>query len=188
MIRMSNQSADELVARVGQRVQSFQDATDEVDEAVARRLRLNRTDLRCLSVLSQVGSMTASALAEAAGLTRGAMTTALDRIERAGYVRRIWDQKDRRAVRVEMTEKALRQLRVLYGPLAQAGLRLLQKYTAAELAAVVRYLEDGCELQRAHAQRIRALGQTGPARGPRQQHHVTRTGRHARRAQRSSDA
>ena len=68
-------------------MQAFQDATDEVDEAVADRLLLNRTDLRCLSVLSRVGAMSAGALATAAGLTRGAMTTALDRLETAGFVR-----------------------------------------------------------------------------------------------------
>src|SRR5262245_24946967 len=182
MVRMSDELLDELIARVGQRVQAFQDATDQVDEAVARRLGLNRTDLRCLSVLSQAGSMTASALAEAAGLTRGAMTTALDRIERKGYLRRVWDQKDRRAVRVEMAPKALEQVGALYGPLAQAGLRLLRKYTADELAAVVKYLEDGCELQRAHAQRIRALGQTRATRRPRQQRLVVRAERrHTRR-------
>ena len=77
----SDSSRTELLAAIGQRVQAFQDATDEIDEAVARRLRLNRTDLRCLGVLSQAGAMSASALADAAGLTRGAMTTALDRID-----------------------------------------------------------------------------------------------------------
>ena len=147
-----------MLVAVGQKVQAFQDATDEIDEAVARRLQLNRTDLRCLSVLSQAGAMSASALADAAGLTRGAMTTALDRIERAGYARRVWDQQDRRSVRVEMTGRALKDVEVLYGPLAREGLALLQKYTNEELAAVLRYLEDGQQLQRAHAQRIRALG------------------------------
>ena len=150
-----------MLVAVGQKVQAFQDATDEIDEAVARRLQLNRTDLRCLSVLSQAGAMSASALADAAGLTRGAMTTALDRIERAGYVRRVWDQQDRRSVRVEMTGRALKDVEVLYGPLAREGLALLQKYTNEELAAVLRYLEDGQQLQRAHAQRIRALGNSG---------------------------
>jgi DNA-binding MarR family transcriptional regulator len=72
MVRKSNYSKVELLTAVGQRVQAFQDATDELDEAVARRLQLNRTDLRCLSVLSQAGAMSASALADAAGLTRGA--------------------------------------------------------------------------------------------------------------------
>src|SRR5262249_13490320 len=156
MIRMSNYSKMELLAAVGREVQAFQDATDEVDEAVAARLQLNRTDLRCLSVLSQAGAMPAGALADAAGLTRGALTTALARLEHAGHAGRVRDQKDRRSVRVEMTEKSLKEVEALYGPLAQEGARLLRKYTVADLAAVLRYLEDGRRLQRAHAKRIRA--------------------------------
>jgi DNA-binding MarR family transcriptional regulator len=163
MIRKSNYSKPELLVAIGQRVQAFQDATDQVDEAVARRLRLNRTDLRCLSVLSQAGTLGASALADAAGLSRGAMTTALDRIEAAGYVRRVWDQQDRRTVRVEITEAAKQEVGVLYGPLAKEGAQLLQKYTTRELEAVLRYLDDGRQLQRAHAQRIRGLGDASAA-------------------------
>jgi DNA-binding MarR family transcriptional regulator len=176
MIRKSNYMKAELLAGVGRGVQAFQDATDEVDEAVAQRLGLNRTDLRCLSVLSQTGAMTASALADAAGLTRGAMTTALDRIEHAGYARRVRDQKDRRSVRVEMTKRALEEVEVLYGPLAKEGVRLLQKYTDAELVAVLRYLEDGRQLQRSHAKRIRALGRSevASARRARRPGRVTR--------------
>ena len=124
---------------------------------MALRLRLNRTDLRCLSVLSQAGAISASALADAAGLSRGAMTTALDRIETAGYAKRVWDQQDRRSVRVEMTDAAKREVDVLYGPLAKEGAEVLQKYTTRELEAVLRYLKDGQQLQRAHAQRIRGL-------------------------------
>jgi DNA-binding MarR family transcriptional regulator len=157
MIRKSNYSKTELLAGIGEQVQAFQDATDEVDEAVARRLRVNRTDLRCLSVLSRVGTMTASALADAAGLTRGAMTTVLDRLERAGYAKRVWDRQDRRSVRVEMTDVASREVEVLYAPLAKAGFQLLTNYTTDELKAVLRYLEDGRQLQRAQAQRIREL-------------------------------
>ena len=161
MIRKSNYKRQELLAAIGQQVQAFQDATDEVDEAVARRLRLNRTDLRCLSVLSRAGAMegmrgtSASALALAAGLTRGAMTTALDRLEAGGYARRIWNQQDRRTVRVELTDAAKKKIDALYGPLAKEGFQFLQKYTTQELAAVLRYLEDGRRLQREHAERIR---------------------------------
>src|SRR5262245_60789 len=157
MIRQSNYHRAELLAAIGQRVQAFQDATDEVDEAKARRLRLNRTDLRCLSVLSQAGAISAGALAAAAGLTRGAMTTALDRLETAGFARRVWDQPDRRAVRIEMTDVARTAVQTLYGPLVKDGLALLEKYTNEELKAVLRYLEDGSRIQRTHAERIRAL-------------------------------
>ena len=163
MIRKSNSSRSTLLAGIGQRVQAFQDATDEVDEAVALRLGLNRTDLRCLSVLLQAGATSASALADATGLSRGAMTTALDRLEAAGYARRVWDQQDRRAVRVEMTDSAKKEVEVLYGPLAKEGFQLRQKYTTQELEAVLRYLEEGRQLQRAHAQRIRGHSDTTAA-------------------------
>ncbi len=160
MIRKSNHTKVELLRAIGSRVQSFQDATDEVDEAAAARLGVNRTDLRCLSVLSQAGEMSASALADASGLTRGAMTTAIDRLAAAGYVRRVRDDHDRRGVRVELTAAARNEVDALYGPLATEGLQRLQKYSAQELAAILKYLEDGWALQRAHAQRIRGHGAT----------------------------
>jgi hypothetical protein len=47
---------------------------------------------------------------------------------------------------------------ILYRPLAEDGLELLGRYNVEELAAVLRYLEDG-RLQRAHAERIRRLGE-----------------------------
>ena len=158
---MSNHSKRQLLQTIGDRVQAYQDATDEMDEAVARALDVNRTDLRCLSVLSRLGTVTAGALAAMAGVTRGAMTTALDRLERAGYARRAWGAEDRRSVRVELTEDARKRIWALYGPLAEEGATLLQKYTLAELAAVLRYLEEGQTLQRAQAERIRRSLGTG---------------------------
>lgn len=156
---MSNYSKQELITEVGRRIQAFQDATDEMDEAVAARLGVNRTDLRCLSVVSQAGAMTPSALADATGLTRGAMTTALDRLERAGYLRRVRDQEDRRSVRVELATEAVKGVQELYGPIAAEGARMLQKFTAAELSLVLKILDESSRMQRDHAKRIRAMGQ-----------------------------
>ena len=129
MIRKSNYTRQKLIAAIGEHVQAFQDATDEIDEAVAQRLRLNRTDLRCLGVVSRAGPTTASALAAAAGLTRGAMTTALDRLEQSGFVTRVWSQEDRRSVRIELTANAHREIGVLYTPLGRDGAALLEKYS-----------------------------------------------------------
>jgi DNA-binding MarR family transcriptional regulator len=155
MIRKSNHIRRALLDTIGALVQRYQDATDEVDEAVAARLRLNRTDLRCLSVLARAGGASASALADAAGLTRGAMTTVLDRLERSGFVRRVWNQPDRRSVRVELSDRAREEIWHLYGPLASEGGRKLRAYTTSQLEAVRRYLEEGVTLQRAHAEKIR---------------------------------
>jgi DNA-binding MarR family transcriptional regulator len=157
---MSNHSKAELIAAIGRRIQSFQDATDEMDEAVAGRLGLNRTDLRCLSVVSQAGPVTPSALANATGLTRAAMTTALDRLERAGYLRRARDQEDRRSVRVELGKDAAKRVQELYGPIAAEGARMLRKFTVSELSALLAILDESSKMQRDHAKRIRGMGPT----------------------------
>ena len=91
------------MTRIADLVQAFQNATDEVDDAVSARLGLNRTDLRCLSVLARSGPAAPSVLAAAAGLTRGAITTALDRLEDGGYTKRTADPQDRRGLRIELT-------------------------------------------------------------------------------------
>ena len=57
------------------------------------------------------------------------MTTALDRLEQAGYVKRVWDQEDSRSLRVEMTERAMKDAGLMSGPLAKAGAAVLQHYT-----------------------------------------------------------
>src|SRR5262245_46732482 len=103
-VRMSNQiSREDLIASVMQAVAAFQDATDGVDEAASRQLGLNRTDLRCLGILTRVGPITAGQLAAAAGLSPGATTTAVDRLARVGYAERVHDEHDRRRIRVQAT-------------------------------------------------------------------------------------
>jgi DNA-binding MarR family transcriptional regulator len=157
MVRKSNYNHNsDLLATLGDAAQAYQDATDEVDEAASTVLGVNRTDLRCLSVLWR-GPMIASELAKAAGLTRGAMTTVLDRLEHRAYAQRAWDQDDRRSVRIELTKAGRQRLEVVYGPLGKEGFRMLQKYQRTELVAVLRYLEEGRALQRHQAERIRRL-------------------------------
>src|SRR5919109_1824865 len=95
-------------------VRASQNATDRFDQAVADALGLNRTDMRCLDILDREGRMTAGRLAEATGLTTGAVTTVLDRLEQAGYARRVRDTDDRRRVYVEVTEETRRRAGSFY--------------------------------------------------------------------------
>jgi DNA-binding MarR family transcriptional regulator len=69
-------------------VRRSQAATDRYDEAVAEAIGINRTDMRCLDVIQREGPVPAGRLAEETGLTTGAITTVLDRLERAGFGRR----------------------------------------------------------------------------------------------------
>ena len=120
---------------MGGATQAFQRASDAFDDVVADRLGLNRTDLRCLDWLFD-GPKTAGQLAAATGLSSAATTTLLDRLERRGLVRRVRDAVDRRKVLVEMTEAGRQQTDTFYAPLAQAGARMLERFTDDQLTAM----------------------------------------------------
>src|SRR5882762_8719381 len=90
---------DELVDAF--RVSGNQDRA--FDNLAAQRLGVNLTDLHCLNVIERRGSVTAGELAADAGLTSGAITGVVDRLERAGYARRERDPDDRRRVGVAVT-------------------------------------------------------------------------------------
>jgi DNA-binding MarR family transcriptional regulator len=145
----------ELEAELGSAVREFQRGSDEIDEVVTRLMGINRTDARAIDVLDEHGRMTAGELASRTGLTSGAITGVLDRLERAGYVQRTRDEADRRRVLVEPTSKARDAAREYYGPLAELNAPVLAGISDRELAAFVRFLRAANEISAAHAARLR---------------------------------
>ena len=136
---------------------ALQNATDQVDEAAAEVMGVNRTDLHILELLSRQGPASASELADRAHKSRGAMTTALDRLERAELVLRVANSEDRRGVQVELTARAQAWIAQIWGPLAAEGQALVAEFSTEELGVVQRFLELATRLQETHAERIRAL-------------------------------
>jgi DNA-binding MarR family transcriptional regulator len=135
---------------------AFGAATDEVDEAVAEVLTVNRTDLRILGLVGAAGAMTAGALAGAARLSPAATTAAIQRLVAAGHLRRDTDPEDRRRAVVTVTPETAEVVNRLYGPIAEAGHQLLTRYTTEELRLVTGFLELGRAMQIEQAARIRA--------------------------------
>ena len=152
---MSNENRDHLLDAVSLEVAELQAATDQVDEAVAQRLGINRTDLRCLGLLFARGPLSAGQLAAASGLSPGAATTALDRLERAAYALRTRGAQDRRSVLVELTALARQRIEESYGPVGTEGRQLLERYTDDELRFLSAFLRDGHALQVKHAALLR---------------------------------
>lgn len=145
-------------------VRRSQSATDRFDQAVADALGLNRTDMRCLDVLGRVGQLSAGQLAEATGLTTGAMTTALDRLERIGYVRRVRDIKDRRRVLVEVTPRAEAEAGRFYAEHAAMAERLYHRYSTDELELLLGFVRTAREFNEQKAARLeQETGSEGPA-------------------------
>ncbi len=153
---MSNDNR-ELIDQVALEIALGQSATAAVDAAAAEILGVNSTDLRALGRLNAAGALTAGELARRTGVSKGAMTTALDRLERAGYVSRVRGDQDRRQVRVEVTAHAASILAAIWGPIAEAGKAQLAGYDASELTFLVEFLRRGRELQEREAARIREM-------------------------------
>ena len=158
-IRRSNDLvwASDPRAVTADEIARFQDASGKVDEAAAEVLGLHLTDLRGLGRLWSAGPMTAGELADAVGLTRGATTALLDRLERAGHVRRVRGSDDRRTVRVELTASASRTVDAIWGPIGAAGMAMLEDYDDEELLKFAELLRRGRELQEREVERIRRL-------------------------------
>jgi len=106
-------------------------------------LALAPTDLVCMCLLQLNGSATPGWLAEMTGLTTGAVTGMIDRLERAGYVNRQPDRDDRRRVIVQPDlQRWDRDLQRQAADRAPASLHFLRDYSPAQLRATRRFVAD----------------------------------------------
>jgi DNA-binding MarR family transcriptional regulator len=153
---MSSKRAD-LIHAIGDAVQLYQDATDAFDDAACTALGLNRTDLKCLSVIAQRGPVPVGEIGRAAGLTRGAMTTALDRIENAGYACRLRHPDDRRGVLADLTDRGKKAIDAIWGEYVRNAEAFFSSYSTAELKAILRYLNEGRSAQENNMARLKLL-------------------------------
>jgi len=160
------ETREDVLSEVAEELRLSGVTNDIADQVVADFLGLNRTDTRCLDIIERLDGVSAGRLASEAGLSTGAVTTVLDRLERAGYARRVQDPGDRRRVLVELTPAARRELEELYAPLTDATMRQLEGYTTDEVSLVRDFMRDNRRLNEAHAERVRArrrFGQEGEA-------------------------
>jgi DNA-binding MarR family transcriptional regulator len=152
------QTKGELIEQIGMAFRRDQNRSDVFDELVAQSLGINTTDLRCLDIIQQHQRITAGRLAELAGLTTGAITAVLDRMERLGYARRVRDTEDRRRVLVEMTAEALDAMWKIYGPAKEEWEQLFARYTADELRVFLDMLLAAEAIGRSQLEQLRAAG------------------------------
>ena len=126
------------------------------DALAARKLGVNMTDLHCLNILESRSGLTAGELALEAGLTSGAVTGVIDRLERAGYVRRAADPGDRRKVKVEVTTAFYELADEIWSPLKRNWDEVLaRRFTADQLDDIIAFLRATNDLTRTHLERLR---------------------------------
>jgi DNA-binding MarR family transcriptional regulator len=137
--------------------QSLGNSSSMLLAACADRLGLHSTDWGCVLLLNEAlpAPLTAGQLAELTGLTTGAVTGVLDRLEGAGYVNRTRDPVDRRRVVVRLVPEAMAQTAPMFEGLI-ADLRALHDdYSDGELSVFADILTRSSDVLRTHARRIR---------------------------------
>ncbi|MGZ3679579.1 MAG: MarR family winged helix-turn-helix transcriptional regulator [Ktedonobacterales bacterium] len=107
-------------------------------DTLAGQIGLNATDMQCLNILDFEGPVPAGRLADLTGLTTGAITTAIDRLEKAGYVQRVRDPHDRRRVLVQPVPHEGVDV---FGAIDEAWRELCSRYSDQELATVLNFID-----------------------------------------------
>nr|WP_142214909.1 MarR family transcriptional regulator [Streptomyces sp. SLBN-118] len=125
--------------------------------ASARACDLGATDLYALNILQLAGAMTPGELGARTGLTTGPTTRLIDRLERAGYVRRAADPGDRRKVIVEPVSSPADLDRVM-APARQKIGEILGGYSPEQLDALFDYFARAAEAYREAAEQLRTEG------------------------------
>jgi len=134
----------------------FSDATILLHTAIARKAGLSGTDHKYLGMLIQQGAMTAGDFAKITGLTSGAITGLVDRLEKKKLVRRLPDKHDRRRVSiVPDAARAQKLLGTLFSDLQRRMSENLVRFDAREIAIIEKYMISTIEIMREATQAIK---------------------------------
>ena len=125
-----------------------------LQSAIAEKMNLNPTDAECIDFLMEMGPSTAGDLAKAARLTTGAITSVIDRLEKAGFVKRENDPTDRRKVIIRFIPKKHEKAKQLYAAMAKDVFELFAGYNEAKLKSLRQYTEALTAIFQNHADKI----------------------------------
>lgn len=113
---------------------------DRLDHYAADRFGVNRTDMRALDLIGQAGVISPTELAAALGMSTGATSTVLDRLEAVGYARREPDPGHRRRTLVRITPRAEQLGEAIFGPVIRGTLEQAAGYPDAVLTTIAGFL------------------------------------------------
>ncbi|WP_353196266.1 MarR family transcriptional regulator [Parapedobacter defluvii] len=133
----------ELIREVNAACREMSTATVLFHQSLAQHVGISGADHKYLDILLRKGAMSAIRLAKYAGLTAGAITGIVDRLEKMALVKREADPKDRRKIVIAPQVERINQL---FGPqlssLIQENETFHDKYSLSELVFIKEYLEN----------------------------------------------
>jgi DNA-binding MarR family transcriptional regulator len=134
-------SIEQRIERVIAGAREFTFGTVLFHHAAAALLSVNVTDMECLALIVYRGVVSPSQIARHTGLSSGAATAMLDRLERSRLIERRPNRRDRRGLEIVLTDYGKKRLDSLFGPLRLSAKRLLSKYDADELDSLADFFD-----------------------------------------------
>jgi DNA-binding MarR family transcriptional regulator len=134
--------ADELRAEIGTSVMRFIADVVLHNATVAQRMGLGPSDSQFVSLLNIHGALTPGRLAELSGLTTGTVTGVIDRLEKAGFVRRERDTGDRRKVLVDLVPEGMARMAEQYREHGEHLAAVLARRDAGQLQVLADFFAE----------------------------------------------
>lgn len=158
MSRDSEQKHAEILGTLARELRQFHALGASFFRAAAVRSGMTVTDLQVMDLLESSGPMTAGQLADLTGLTTGAITGLLNRLEEAGRVRRARDPNDARRVIVRLARGPDdgREIDPMFASLGKAWEELASHYDDEQLAFLLEFLQRSNALSRQELVRLQA--------------------------------
>jgi DNA-binding MarR family transcriptional regulator len=118
----------------------YSDTSILMHEAIARKAGLSGTDHKFLGLIIQNGEMTAGELSKLTGLTTGAVTGLIDRLEKKKLVKRQFDKDDRRKVKIAINQQnTMKLLEPLFKDLQEKTIKLISTFSEDEIRTIENY-------------------------------------------------
>jgi len=143
----SSQTRDDLIQQLITQFRYVSANSVMFSQVVADKVGLHSTDNECLDFLILNGPSTAGQLSQYTGLTTGAVTAMVDRLIKAGYVRREHSEEDRRKVVITPNEEKITQEISPYSlPMGTALVTVCADFSEDELAVIARFIAQANKL------------------------------------------
>lgn len=133
----------------------YSDASVLMHEAIARKAGLSGTDHKYLGLILQHKSITAGEISKLTGLTTGAVTGLVDRLEKKKLLKRQFTKDDRRKVIiVPNVENSMKLLTPLFDELQQQTIELISTFSAGEIQTIERYFTGATAIMKTIADKL----------------------------------
>ncbi|MFC3500323.1 MarR family winged helix-turn-helix transcriptional regulator [Micromonospora krabiensis] len=161
MYRRRDDPRGRMVAEITNDLRRYSTEAQHIGHAFASLHGLNATDLQALIAVMEaelVGDpITPGRLGEVLNLSSGSVTALVDRLERAGHIRRDRDTVDRRKILLHYADRGASLAQSFFGPLGRRTDQVMDRFTDDELAVVHRFMAEMVRSMRAHRDEMRAV-------------------------------